>query len=78
MIVHAFAVPCTYTVLGSARKARATFSGPAPGRERDEEITLFKSVGTALQDLAVAARVYERAQQQGAGLEIGGSPHTKP
>ena len=29
-------------------------SGAHPGRETDEEITLFKSVGTALEDLAAA------------------------
>lgn len=30
-----------------------------PGRTGDDEITLFKSVGTALEDLAAAALVYE-------------------
>lgn len=49
-------------------------SGQVPGRERDEEITLFKSVGTALQDLAVAAAVYERARREGVGLDIGEFP----
>jgi ornithine cyclodeaminase/alanine dehydrogenase-like protein (mu-crystallin family) len=33
--------------------------GDAPGRERDDEITLFKSVGAALEDLAAATVVYE-------------------
>ncbi len=49
----------------------------APGRERDGEITLFKSVGTALQDLAVAATVFEQARQQGVGLDLGEFPHLK-
>jgi len=31
-----------------------------PGRSSDEEITLFKSVGTALEDLAAAELAYER------------------
>lgn len=31
--------------------------GTCPGRGADEEITLFKSVGTALEDLAAARRV---------------------
>lgn len=33
--------------------------GRHPGRTDDDEITLFKSVGTALEDLAAAALVYE-------------------
>ena len=32
--------------------------GTRPGRRTDDEITLFKSVGTALEDLAAAAHVY--------------------
>ena len=34
--------------------------GTAAGRRSDEEITLFKSVGTAIEDLAAAVAVYER------------------
>ena len=34
--------------------------GTVPGRGRDDEITLFKSVGTALEDLAAAELVVER------------------
>ena len=34
--------------------------GEAEGRTGDEEITLFDSTGLAVQDLAVAALVYER------------------
>ncbi len=33
--------------------------GDAPGRRSPEEITLFKSVGTALEDLAAAVHAYE-------------------
>jgi ornithine cyclodeaminase len=32
-------------------------AGLAPGRRSNEEITLFKSVGNAVEDLAVAALV---------------------
>jgi len=32
-----------------------------PGRQSDEEITLYKSVGVAIEDVAAAALVYERA-----------------
>jgi len=35
--------------------------GSVPGRRNDEEITVFKSVGTALEDLAAAELVAERA-----------------
>jgi len=44
--------------------------GRYPGRRKAEDITLFKSVGIALADVAVAARVYELAQQQGIGREV--------
>jgi alanine dehydrogenase len=36
--------------------------GLHPGRRGPSEITLFKSVGTALEDLAAAAQAYERAR----------------
>ncbi|HEY3663159.1 MAG TPA: ornithine cyclodeaminase family protein [Chthoniobacterales bacterium] len=36
-------------------------AGSKPGRESDEEITLYKSVGVAIEDVATAALVYERA-----------------
>jgi len=34
--------------------------GMHPGRKHDEEITLFKSVGTAIEDLAAAELIAER------------------
>lgn len=37
------------------------------GRENDEETTLFKSVGLAFQDVAVAAHIYKRNVQNGLG-----------
>jgi len=36
-------------------------SGKKPGRESDDEIIVFDSTGTAFQDVAAAAVVYERA-----------------
>jgi ornithine cyclodeaminase/alanine dehydrogenase-like protein (mu-crystallin family) len=36
-------------------------TGARPGRTNDDAITLFDSTGTALQDVAAAARIYERA-----------------
>jgi alanine dehydrogenase len=40
------------------------------GRAHPEQITLFKSLGIALEDIAVAAMAYERARAQGAGERI--------
>lgn len=45
-------------------------AGLKPGRERDDEITFFKSVGNAVQDAAVAQRIYENAQRLGRGVEV--------
>lgn len=44
--------------------------GRVPGRESDEEINVFKSVGLGLQDMALAAKVYEAAVRAGVGTEI--------
>lgn len=42
-------------------------AGKAIGRTSDQEVTLFKSVGIAIQDLAAAIRVLDRAEIQGLG-----------
>jgi alanine dehydrogenase len=39
-------------------------AGLKPGRASEDEITIFDSTGTALQDVAAAAAVYRRALQQ--------------
>lgn len=44
--------------------------GAKPGRETEEEITLYKSVGIAYLDTAVAKTVYERAKAAGIGTEV--------
>lgn len=41
-----------------------------PGRESESEITIFKSVGSAIQDLFSAARIYENVRKLGLGLEV--------
>jgi ornithine cyclodeaminase/alanine dehydrogenase-like protein (mu-crystallin family) len=41
-----------------------------PGRESDDQITLFKSVGVAIQDYAVATDIYKSSLEQGFGIEI--------
>jgi alanine dehydrogenase len=45
-------------------------SGELRGRERDDDIVLFKSNGIAAWDLAVAAAVVERARERGLGREL--------
>jgi ornithine cyclodeaminase len=41
--------------------------GRHPGRTSREEITLFKSLGLAVEDLAAAAFLHRRAAETGAG-----------
>src|SRR5262249_13019194 len=45
-------------------------AGRRPGRMSDEEIVVFDSTGTALQDVAAAATVYERARERRSGLTV--------
>ena len=45
-------------------------SGKAAGRQDERQRTVFKSVGNAIQDLVVAARVYERARELGLGEDV--------
>ncbi|MGH2523886.1 MAG: hypothetical protein ACRDH2_15380 [Anaerolineales bacterium] len=42
-------------------------TGAQPGRTAPDEITLFKSLGLAVEDLAAAEYVYEQAQAKGIG-----------
>ena len=44
--------------------------GKLPGRESDDEITLFKSNGLAIQDVATAKLIYDKAVEAGIGAEI--------
>jgi ornithine cyclodeaminase/alanine dehydrogenase-like protein (mu-crystallin family) len=41
--------------------------GKAPGRTAPTDVTLFKSVGLAIEDVVTAGRVYELAKQHGVG-----------
>jgi ornithine cyclodeaminase/alanine dehydrogenase-like protein (mu-crystallin family) len=52
-------------------------TGRAPGRGNDDEITLFKSLGLAIEDLAAAAYVLGEATRRGVGtrVELGGARH---
>jgi ornithine cyclodeaminase/alanine dehydrogenase-like protein (mu-crystallin family) len=44
--------------------------GKKKGRESRDQITLFKSVGVAIEDVAVAAWVYQEAKRKGLGTEM--------
>jgi alanine dehydrogenase len=41
-----------------------------PGRTSEDEITVFKSVGIAVQDIATAIRAYDLAKKNGIGVDI--------
>ncbi len=59
----AFAVSDIHAELGDI------VAGKAPGREGDE-ITLFKSVGVAIEDVICASHVYEQALARGLGQRV--------
>jgi ornithine cyclodeaminase len=44
--------------------------GAHPGRRADDELTVFKSLGLAVEDLAAAALCAERARERGIGTEV--------
>ncbi len=45
-------------------------SGKKPGRVNDQEITLYKSMGLAIQDAAAAKWLYQKARERGRGMEV--------
>jgi len=49
----------------------------APGRTSPDDVTLFKSLGLAIEDVASARHIYEKARTQNAGtwVELGGARH---
>jgi alanine dehydrogenase len=52
------------------REISQIMAGNAAGRKDAKEITLFKSIGIAEEDIATAARVYELAREKGIGREV--------
>jgi len=48
----------------------AVINGTHPGRQSDDEITLFDGTGVGLQDLAVASAVVDLAVRQGVAIEV--------
>jgi len=51
--------------------------GRVPGRTSPEEITIFESLGLAIEDLAAVNHIYRRAEETGKGtrVELGGERH---
>jgi ornithine cyclodeaminase len=45
-------------------------SGKITARENDDEITLFKSVGLAIQDISTAFHVYNKAVEMSVGTDF--------
>jgi ornithine cyclodeaminase len=45
-------------------------TGEKIGRENDEEIIYFNSVGMGIEDIAIATRVYKTAQEKGIGTKL--------
>lgn len=48
----------------------AVVAGKLPGRASPADITVFKSMGIGLEDVAVAAKIYELARSQGLGEDV--------
>ena len=48
----------------------ALVSGTVPGRQNLSQVTLFKSLGMAVEDVAAARLVYTRARTRGVGTEL--------
>jgi len=45
-------------------------AGTQRGRQSEEEVTLFKSLGLAVEDLATAALAYRNARSAGRGVRV--------
>jgi ornithine cyclodeaminase/alanine dehydrogenase-like protein (mu-crystallin family) len=53
-----------------AHELRDLVSGKVPGRPSEQSITLFESMGVALEDIAAAQLVFRKAVEQGIGVEL--------
>jgi alanine dehydrogenase len=60
--------------LDRAVELSAILSGRHPGRTSPSEVTLFKSLGLGLEDLAAASLVYDLALKTGTGRALGADP----
>lgn len=55
----------------------AVVANGGPVRGDDGQITLFKSIGTGIQDIALAAKIYQHARDRGLGAEFPDFPYIK-
>ena len=53
-----------------AHELQSVVAGRVQGRPSEEAITLFESMGVALEDIAAAQLVYRKALDQGMGQEL--------
>ncbi|QYN33511.1 ornithine cyclodeaminase family protein [Pseudonocardia sp. DSM 110487] len=56
--------------VGKTTSLSDVVSGRHPGRTSPDQVVLYKSVGAALQDLAVASRCAQVAEQRGVGIQL--------
>ncbi|HYC26509.1 MAG TPA: hypothetical protein VEB67_00625, partial [Nitrososphaerales archaeon] len=68
-----FRVPKKEGVIGDEHlvgEIGEVLTGKVPGRRDEKEITLFKSLGIAVEDLASAHRIYTKANESGQGTWV--------
>jgi ornithine cyclodeaminase len=68
-----FIIPIKRGIIDSNRingELGEVISGGILGRQSDKEITLFKTVGIAVEDVVVAAEIYRRALNAGLGTKL--------
>ena len=68
--LHHAIIAGTATAAGVHAELGEIVAGRKPGRSSAEEITIFDSTGMALQDVAAAATVYERASAMKRGMSM--------
>jgi alanine dehydrogenase len=56
--------------VGQVPTLSAVVGGRTPGRQRADQLTLYKSVGTALQDVVAADVIHRRAKLLGLGIHV--------
>ncbi len=55
---------------GAVHDLASVVAGRVRGRRKAKDVTLFKSLGLAIEDVAVGALVYERAREEGIGTQV--------
>ena len=53
-----------------AHELKDVVAGRVPGRQSKDGVTLFESMGVALEDIAAAELVYRKAKEQGVGQQL--------